>query len=50
MLDSQRTGKTVKIFPTLEKLRENTGRCRRYPIEEAKADTFLAVFLEKIDE
>jgi hypothetical protein len=46
LLDSQRNSSAVKVFDTFEELREYTVPSRQYPINEAKEDTFLPIFLK----
>jgi hypothetical protein len=48
ILDSQRNGSAVNIFDTFKDFREYTVHGRMYPIDEAKEDTFLPVFLKKL--
>ncbi|KAI4920267.1 uncharacterized protein J4E92_008485 [Alternaria infectoria] len=48
LLDSQRTGANVLVFQDFEDFRKYTLNNRRYPLDEAKEDTFLPIFLKKV--
>jgi hypothetical protein len=48
LLDSQRTGSAVKVFDNFDEFRKYTFPNRRYPIDEAKEDTFLPIFLKEL--
>jgi hypothetical protein len=46
LLDSKRKGSAVNVFDTFDELRDYTVPKRQYPINEAKANTFLPIFLK----
>jgi hypothetical protein len=48
LLDSQRNGSAVTPFDSFDKFREYTFNGRMYPLEEAKEDTFLPIFLKEL--
>jgi hypothetical protein len=48
LLDSQRTGAVVTPFDNFEDFEDYTVNGRKYPIEEAREDTFLPTFLKKL--
>lgn len=48
LLDSQRIGSAVKVFDTFAEVREYTVPSRQYPIDKAKEDTFLPIFLKDL--
>lgn len=49
LLDSQRTGAVVIPFDNFEDFHDYTVNGHMYPIEEAREDTFLPVFLKKLN-
>ncbi|KAI4692921.1 uncharacterized protein J4E88_001291 [Alternaria novae-zelandiae] len=48
LLDSQRTGSDVFVFQDFKEFRKYTLNGRRYPLDEAKGDTFLPIFLKEV--
>jgi len=48
LLDSQLNGAVVTPFESFVEFRDYTYDDHMYPIEEAKVDTFLPVFLRKL--
>ena len=48
LLDHKRTEAPIVPFENLAKLAEYTLQGKTYPLDEAKADTFLPVFLKEI--
>jgi hypothetical protein len=48
LLDSQRIGSAVKVFDIFAGFSEYTVPSRQYPIDKAKEDTFLPIFLKDL--
>ncbi|RAR03830.1 hypothetical protein DDE82_004917 [Stemphylium lycopersici] len=49
LLDARRSGATsVRVFDTYDEFRDYTVHGHMYPVEEAKEDTFLPIFLKVI--
>jgi hypothetical protein len=48
LLDSQRNGAIVVPFESFKEFRDYTVHGHMYPVEEAREDTFLPVFLKKL--
>ncbi|KAL5115728.1 hypothetical protein ACEQ8H_006336 [Pleosporales sp. CAS-2024a] len=48
VLDHRRSGQPIIPFAEFEEFAAYTRKGRKYPLDEAKADTFLPVFLKKL--
>jgi hypothetical protein len=48
LLDHQRSGAPIIPFDDFKEFADYTNHGHRYPLDEAKADTFLPVFLKEL--